>query len=77
MALNLVCLDVSVKKEGISYGVGSGFNAPALDKTASISLFAMFAPQNLDRLKVAVKEEVEGFVRMASPQLNLLMQNKP
>lgn len=51
------------QKEGISYGVGSGFNAPALDKTASISLFAMFAPQNLDRLKVAVKEEVEGFVK--------------
>jgi zinc protease len=51
------------QKEGISYGVGSGFNAPSLDKTASVTLFAMFAPQNLDRLKVAIKEELDTFVK--------------
>ncbi len=51
------------QKEGISYTVGSGFSAPALDKTASINMLAMFAPQNLDRLKVVFKEEVDNFVK--------------
>lgn len=51
------------QKEGISYGVGSGLSMPALDKTASVTLFAMFAPQNLERLQNAVKEELALFVK--------------
>ena len=51
------------QKEGISYGVGSGVSVPALDKTASLTLYAMFAPQNLERLQNAIKEELSLFVK--------------
>ncbi|MBI3711907.1 MAG: insulinase family protein [Burkholderiales bacterium] len=51
------------QKEGISYGVGSFVSAPALDKTATFGISAMFAPQNLERLQNAIKEELSLFVK--------------
>ncbi|MBC3872802.1 M16 family metallopeptidase [Undibacterium flavidum] len=51
------------QKEGISYGVGSFMSIPALDKTANFGISAMFAPQNLERLQNAVKEELALFVK--------------
>lgn len=51
------------QKEGISYGVGSAVSVPALDKTAGLTLYAMFAPQNLERLQNAIKEELSLFVK--------------
>lgn len=54
------------QKEGISYGVGSNFNAGTLDAVASFSTYAIYAPENLARLEQAFQEEInkvitEGF----------------
>jgi zinc protease len=51
------------QKEGISYGAGSQFSAPSIDKEGALVMYAMFAPENGARLKVAVKEEVEKFLK--------------
>jgi len=46
------------QKEGLSYGVGSQFNASPLDKNGSFVTFAIYAPQNVTRLEAAFKEEI-------------------
>ena len=51
------------QKEGISYGAGSQFSAPSIDKEGALVMYAMFAPENGTRLKAAVKEEVEKFLK--------------
>jgi zinc protease len=51
------------QKEGISYGAGSGLSIPALDDTASVTVYAMFAPQNLSKLQNAVQEEMTRFAK--------------
>jgi zinc protease len=53
-------------KDGLSYGVGSQLSAESLDKYATFSVFAIYAPQNLAKLEQAFKEEfqkvlAEGF----------------
>jgi len=47
------------QKEGISYGVGSFFNASALDESATFGAYAIYAPENVDRLEKAFREEIE------------------
>lgn len=47
------------QKEGISYGVGSFFNADSFDKKGGIGIYAIYAPENLPRLEAAIKEEIE------------------
>ncbi len=54
------------QKEGLSYGVGSGFGAGALDPSGSFSANAIYAPENADKLEAAFKDEInkaitEGF----------------
>ncbi|HZU53052.1 MAG TPA: pitrilysin family protein [Holophagaceae bacterium] len=46
------------QKEGISYGVGSQFQADAWDKIGAWSAYAIYAPQNADRLLTAFQEEL-------------------
>jgi zinc protease len=46
------------QKEGISYGVGSQLQASPLDKSGVFITFAIYAPQNVDRLEAAFKEEI-------------------
>lgn len=53
-------------QEGLSYGVGGRFEASDLDQQGSFVSFAMFAPQNRDRLVEVMFEELnkvidEGF----------------
>jgi len=43
--------------EGLSYGVGSSFSAGALDANASLTGFALSAPENVERVLVAFEEE--------------------
>jgi len=50
------------QKEGISYGVGSQLNVSSLDKTGSFMTFAIYAPENVDRLETAFKEEIAKVV---------------
>lgn len=46
------------QKEGLSYGVGSQLSAGALDKSGNFLAFAIYAPQNRDKLESAFKEEI-------------------
>jgi zinc protease len=54
------------QKDGLSYGIGSSFRASSFEPNGSISISAIFAPQNLQPLRTAVQEEIkrastEGF----------------
>jgi zinc protease len=44
------------QKDGISYGAGSGFSANSFDANSSFSMNAIYAPQNLGKLKTGVSE---------------------
>ncbi|WP_324670691.1 pitrilysin family protein [Hymenobacter sp. GOD-10R] len=50
------------QKEGISYGIGSTVGADPRDKLASYTIYAIYNPENKDRLNKAIQEE---FARMA------------
>ncbi len=50
------------QKEGLSYGVGSGFNASSLDESGSFNASAIYAPQNVTKLEAAFKEEIQKVV---------------
>ena len=54
------------QQDGLSYGVGSQFGANSLDEIGTFSAYAIFAPENGDKVVAAFKEEVakvleEGF----------------
>jgi zinc protease len=46
------------QKEGLSYGVGSQFSAGSLDAVGSFMAFAIYAPENVEKLEAAFKEEM-------------------
>ncbi len=47
------------QKEGLSYGVGSWFNAGSEDESAMFGSYAIYAPENLEKLEIAYKEEIQ------------------
>ncbi len=47
------------QKEGLSYGVGSQFGAGSQDKIGSFGSNAIYAPENVEKLEKAYKEEIE------------------
>ncbi|MFD2573114.1 M16 family metallopeptidase [Spirosoma soli] len=47
------------QKEGISYGVGSQLSANPLDKTGMFMTYAIYNPENAERLEKAFREELE------------------
>ncbi|MDQ3750197.1 MAG: insulinase family protein [Acidobacteriota bacterium] len=51
------------EKEGLSYNVGSRFFAHSLDPTARFNISAIFAPQNVEKVEAAYKEELARFVK--------------
>ncbi len=51
------------QKEGLSYGVGSQFNADSQDKSGGFMAYAIYAPENRDKLVAAFKEEVEKLLK--------------
>ncbi len=50
------------QKEGLSYGAGSGLNVSSFDQYGRWTATAIYAPQNVEKLEAAFKEEM---VRMA------------
>jgi zinc protease len=50
------------QEEGLSYGVGSFFNARSMDETATIGAYAIYAPENREALEKAFREEIEKAV---------------
>ena len=51
------------QKEGLSYGVGSQFSASALDKSGGFTAYAIYAPQNAEKLEKAFHEEIDRAVK--------------
>jgi zinc protease len=51
------------QKEGLSYGVRSNVNASSIDKRAAFSIFAICNPANMEKLKLAVDEEVARLLK--------------
>ncbi len=47
------------QKEGLSYGVGSWFYARSLDPVGMFGSYAIYAPENRDKLEKAYVEEIE------------------
>ena len=47
------------QKEGLSYGVGSQLEVSPLDRIGTFFTFAIYAPQNVAKLEVAFKEEIQ------------------
>jgi zinc protease len=51
------------QKEGLSYGVGSGLGAGSLDRTGSFNSYAIYAPENVEKLEKAYREEIEKMLK--------------
>jgi len=51
------------QKEGISYGVGSWLQADPLDKSGAFGSYAIYNPDNSDRLIAAYKEELDKVIK--------------
>ncbi len=48
--------------EGLSYAIGGGFNAHSIDERGNFQAFAMYAPENRDRLVEVMFEELEKII---------------
>ena len=51
------------QKEGLSYGVGSGIFVSAIDQFGRFTATAIYAPQNVDKLEAAFKEEIARMLK--------------
>lgn len=56
------------QKEGLSYGVGSWFQASSQDDSGNFGAYAIYAPENRDKVQKAFQEEItkvktEGFTK--------------
>ncbi len=47
------------QKEGLSYGISSSMHASSWEPNTEISISAIFAPENLERLRRGVQDEIE------------------
>ena len=50
------------QKEGYSYGAGSQLQASPFDRDGAFLAFAIYAPQNGDKLQVAFQEEIQKVI---------------
>ena len=64
------------QKDGISYGVGSGFQANPLDKAGFFYTYAIYAPENVERLEAAFKEEVDKILKEGITEEELVSAKK-
>lgn len=51
------------QKEGLSYGAGSSLQVSALDQWGRFTATAIYAPQNVEKLEAAFKEEMARMVK--------------
>jgi len=51
------------QQDGLSYGVGSQFNALAHDPRATFYMYAIYNPANVDKLKAAITEELQRWLK--------------
>ena len=50
------------QKEGLSYGVGSGLGVGSLDESGTFFAQAIYAPENVEKLEAAFKDELQKVV---------------
>lgn len=51
------------QKEGLSYGVGSGVNIGSFDENGFFQAFAIYAPENGEKLEAAFKDEIARMLK--------------
>ena len=51
------------QKDGLSYGIGSGLQVGGHDRVAAWGIGAIAAPQNVDKVEIATREELERLRR--------------
>ena len=51
------------QKDGLSYAAGTFFQPSSLDVNSAIGAYAIFAPENLERVRSGLAEELDGAVR--------------
>jgi zinc protease len=51
------------QKEGISYGINSSLRVSSFEPNSALTIFAIFAPENLGRLRTSVQEELDRAAR--------------
>lgn len=51
------------QKEGLSYGVGSQLSANSIDQNGTFVTFAIYAPQNAEKLEAAFKDEIARMLK--------------
>lgn len=59
------------QKEGLSYGVGSTLSASSLYPRATITLYAIYNPANLDRLTTGIQQEISKVLESGVTQKEL------
>ncbi|WP_109299888.1 pitrilysin family protein [Aquimarina sp. AU474] len=61
--LNSRIADRLRQKDGLSYGAGSFFNAGSFESNGSLGFYAIYAPQNLEKVELGAKEEVARLIK--------------
>jgi len=63
--LNSRIADRLRQKDGVSYGAGAGFQADfnADDQNSSMYLYAIYAPENYEKVQLGFNEELERFIK--------------
>ena len=51
------------QKEGLSYGVGSGFRASPIDDYSQLTLYAISNPENSPKVVKVIREEIDLFLK--------------
>ena len=51
------------QKDGLSYAAGTFFQPSSLDVNSAIGAYAIFAPENLERVRTGLAEELDGAVK--------------
>jgi zinc protease len=70
-ALKSRLMDRIRQKDGLSYGGGSGVHAGDEDRAGSFGMGAIAAPQNLKKLEVAIREELDRALKDGFTQAEL------
>ena len=55
------------QKDGLSYGAGTFFQPNPIDANSTLGTYAIFAPENLARVRAGISEEFDRAPRTASP----------
>jgi len=59
------------QKDGLSYDVGSQLSVPPWGRAGALLAYAIYAPQNIDRLQASFRDEVDRILREGITQVEL------